>query len=394
MKIDPYQSQRAYERWKADVSTDIPGVTPENHRVIMQFLEDMERGLNVAAKHKKGGRGFLRLNTLRTKLVFLAKSIQEHFGADLLGVSEEQLHTLFGKMRNGTIVTRRGLPYRATGDYVKDFKTFWHWHMRVARKQGREVLDVCADLDDSYDKPPWVYLTEADVHALCRHARFHYRALLLFLFDTGIRSPTELVNVRVGDLGENCTTLHIRAETSKTFGRTINLLLCTDVLRDYVRERKPLPTAPLFPIHATVVNRYLRRLATRVLGDARTPSGGRYSDLTMYDLRHSSACYWLPRYKSESGLKYRFGWKESTMIHYYTELLGMRDTITHDDLLIVKASSSQPVAHPITESALLEEELRAVQNQMRTILQTIAMLSKEKTTSPERVPATPDHEQQ
>ena len=244
MKIDPYQSKQLYDRWKTRAVTGIAGVTQENHQVIMRFLGDMERGLNVAAKHKKGGRGYLRLNTLRTKLVFLAKSFDHHLGTSLLGVTEEQLHTFFGEMRNGTIRTRRGVPYRATGDYVKDFKTFWHWHMRVVRKQGREITDLCIDLDASCDKPPWVYLTEDQVQALCRHAKFAYRALLLFLYDSGIRSPTELLNVHVSDLGEHCTTVRIQEESSKTFGRTINLLLCSDVLREYLRERQPLPPTP------------------------------------------------------------------------------------------------------------------------------------------------------
>ena len=54
----------------------------------------------------------------------------------------------------------------------------------------------------------------------------------------------------------------------------------------------------------------------------------------MYDFRHISCCYWLPRYKSESALKYRFGWKKSEKIHYYSELLGMKDTIAEDDMLV------------------------------------------------------------
>jgi len=54
----------------------------------------------------------------------------------------------------------------------------------------------------------------------------------------------------------------------------------------------------------------------------------------MYDFRHCSCCYWLPRYKSESALKFRFGWKKSDKIHYYSEMLGMRDTIQEEDLLV------------------------------------------------------------
>ena len=90
----------------------------------------------------------------------------------------------------------------------------------------------------------------------------------------------------------------------------------------------------LFPISPASTNKYLKRLANRILGEKETPAGAKYSDLTMYDFRHISCCYWLPRYKSESALKYRFGWKKSEKIHYYSELLGMKDTIAEDDMLV------------------------------------------------------------
>jgi hypothetical protein len=69
------------------------------------------------------------------------------------------------------------------------------------------------------------------------------------------------------------------------------------------------------------------------LGDKPTKARGKGSELSLYDFRHSSACYWLPIYKSRSSLLYRFGWAKESQIHYYTELLGMRDTIAEEDLL-------------------------------------------------------------
>lgn len=281
-------------------------------------------------------------------------------------------------MRSGEIVRRDGREYQSTGDYVKAFKTFWHWHMRVRRKQGEVVPDICGDLDDSRAKAPWVYLTEEDVRTLCRHARFTQRALMLFLFDSGIRSPSELLNVRVNDLSDECATLRIRQETSKTFGRTIHLLLCPSVLREYIRERQLSATDYLFSFTPAVMNRYLRRLAIRVLGEGQTAGGSRYSELTLYDFRHASACYWLPRYKSESALKYRFGWKRTDMIHYYTELLGMRDTITREDLYLgeEKTELDQRLAKTEAEKHILEEELETMRNDMQAILRTVESLSR------------------
>ena len=33
-------------------------------------------------------------------------------------------------------------------------------------------------------------------------------------------------------------------------------------------------------------------------------------------------------------MKYRFGWRKSDKIHYYSEMLGMKDTIRQEDMLV------------------------------------------------------------
>ena len=85
------------------------------------------------------------------------------------------------------------------------------------------------------------------------------------------------------------------------------------------------------------------------------------SNLTMYDFRHCSCCYWLPRYKSESALKYRFGWKKSDKIHYYSELLGMKDTIREEDMLIdlTKTEIEKRLLMTERENEILKEKLQA-----------------------------------
>ena len=102
-------------------------------------------------------------------------------------------------------------------------------------------------------------------------------------------------------------------------------MLSYELLRNYLTENTFKSDDFIFPVNASVTNQYIKRLEERVLGK---------KGITMYDFRHNSCCYWLPRYKSESALKYRFGWKKSDKIHYYSELLGMKDTINEDDLFI------------------------------------------------------------
>jgi len=304
----------------------------------------MEMGLNVAVCTKKGSRSYVRLNS--------------------------QVHKFFTGMRNGTILKKDKKPYKSTADFVKIFKSFWHWWQKINKKQGIEILDITADLDTSYDKPEWVYLTEEQVKKLCENTTYKYKVFIMFLFDSGIRAPTELMNIKVSDLYNDCKEVNIRDEISKTFGRRIKLMICSDLVKGYIKSNKLKSDDYLFKINPTAVNQHLKRIAKRVLGDKKSPAGQRYSQLTMYDFRHCSCCYWLPRYKSESALKFRFGWKKSDKIYYYSELLGMRDTISEEDLLIDVTKTEIEKRLTITENQkqILQERVEALENQMKSIL--------------------------
>jgi len=274
-------------------------------------------------------------------------------------------------MRNGKIKRKDGKNYQSVVDYVKSFKAFWHWHMKVNKKKGIEVQDITVDLDTSKPKPRWVYLTEEEIRKLYDNAKPEYKVLIMFIFDTGIRSPTELINVRVSDFYENFKKLNIKGEIVKkgSFGRKINLMLCTDLLRQYIKDKRLQKNDQLFKISPPVVNRYLKRLAKRVLGEGVSLAGEKYSNLTMYDFRHCSCCYWLPRYKSESALKYRFGWKKSDKIHYYSELLGMKDTITEEDMLLdlTKTEIEKRLLKTEQKNEILKENLETHNSEVRKL---------------------------
>ncbi len=118
------------------------------------------------------------------------------------------------------------------------------------------------------------------------------------------------------------------------------------------------------------MNRYLKRLATRLFGDEVSQAGQKYSQLTLYDFRHCSCCYWLPRYKSESALKFRFGWKRSEKIHYYSEMLGMRDTISDEDLTdLNKTEIEKRLVKSENEKEVLIDRVQNLEKQMQQIMQ-------------------------
>lgn len=377
-KIDPYNTKEKYLKWKTKaLENGISGLTSANSQIIMQYLQDMEQGINVSTLNKKGARSHLRLRSLSIRIIFIAKTLQERLSLNLTEVEEPNLFSMFADMRTGVIKRKDGGTYKNAGDYVKDFKAFWHWHQKVNRKKGIEIKDITLDLDTSKDKPKWVYLTEEQVKLLCTNAEHKYEVLIWFLFDTGIRAPTELLNVKISDFFNDFKELNIREEISKTFGRRVKLMLCSSLIKSYVKQLNLKPDDYLFPSSYKNLNIVLKRLAKRVLGDGMSPAGQKYSELTMYDFRHNSCCYWLPRYKSESALKYRFGWKKSEKIHYYSELLGMRDTISQDDMLIdiTKTEIEQQLQKVIKEKELMQEELTTLQDQVKIIGQLVKRLS-------------------
>jgi len=373
MRIDPYNHKDKYLEWKEIVSKKgIPNVSEKNSKVILDFVFDMEFGLNVSTKSVKGARSYPRLNNLRQRMIFLSKKFEELYGVtDITQVGERELHSLFGGMRNGSIRRIDGKIYQDSANFVKVFKSFWHWYQKVNRKCGKDIADITVDLDASKDKPKWVYLTEEQISKLYGAVNLKYKAIIMFLFDTGIRSPTELVNTRISDLRNNYKELTIREEVSKTFGRRIKLMLCSKILKEYIEVNNLKEDDVLFPIKSNTVNKYLQKYAKKLFGEEKSLAGQKYSELTMYDFRHCSCCYWLPKYKSESALKYRFGWKKSDKIHYYSELLGMKDTINEDDMLIdvTKTEIEKQLQKSDKEKEILQDRLASVEMQLAQVME-------------------------
>lgn len=73
MKIDPYKHKERYLKWKERINNGIPDISKENSDLILRYVFDMERGINIASGSIKGPRGFNRLNTIKDRVI-LAES--------------------------------------------------------------------------------------------------------------------------------------------------------------------------------------------------------------------------------------------------------------------------------------------------------------------------------
>ncbi|MBT3577189.1 tyrosine-type recombinase/integrase [archaeon] len=372
MKVDPQKNKQRYFNWIEKIKGRIPDISKASSDIILKYILDMERGLNISKSSIKGARSYARLNNIRQRMVFIVKEFEERFNIkDIRVISEEQIFVFFNDMRNGKIQKKQGGIYKSVADYVKVFKSFWHWHIKVEKKKGSKIIDIAEDLDTSREKPKWVYLTEEQIKQLCDNAKYNYRMIIMFLYDSGVRSPSELINIKTSDFHKDFKEVEVRDEISKTFGRRIKLMFCSSMIKEYIKIMGIGPDDRVFDIKPTSVNKYLQRLAKKVLGDKMSLAGKKYSELTMYHFRHCSCCYWLPRYKSESSLKYRFGWKESDKIHYYSEFLGMVDTISEEDMLVdvTKTEIEQRLLKSENEKEVLLERVGMLEGQMKEILE-------------------------
>lgn len=358
-KLDPYNHQRLYEAWKENPHN--PNVSKINNSTIRQYLSDMEQGKNISRFSPKGARSYNRLNHLRQKVFFIAELLEKHEKLkDITKATENNLHNLFDGMRKGKIKRLDGNTYTCVGDYVKVFKAFWHWHQTAQGKTGKTIADITLELDTSVNKQPeFVYFTEDQFNDMIKIADEDMKVLMLFLFDTGMR-VTEMKNIKVSDFSNDFKEVNIRQETSKTFGRRIKLMMCSEIIRNYIKTMQIQKENFIFNLSPTIMNQRLNKIGKQILGK---------EELTLYDFRHSSACYWYPRYPNIQGLLYRFGWKKIEMAHYYARFLGMEDTITEENLLlgVTKTELEQEVKKQKRLIEKLSEAIKERNSQDATI---------------------------
>jgi len=337
MKIDLYNHESRYASWKENVlkngDTDL---TSKNSKLLMEYIFDMEAGRNTSIKSKKGARGYHRLNAVRQKVSKVFRMLEHRGISDVSKITDKDIQNLFNDMRNGAIKKEDGGKYKSAGDYVKAFKSFWHWYMKVNAIKGKVLLDITEYLDSSTEeKPKWVFLDENQTKELIKECSTQYQTFLEFQYDSGAR-PQESLSLRGKDISQENGAVYVNLskEISKSVGRKIKLLLCGRNVLQYIKDNNIGDNDLLFPLSADYINWQLKEVAKKIFKDKESKAGAKYSELSLYDFRHNSCCYWLTKYKNTAGLMYRFGWKQEKYIHYYSEFLGMKDTIRDEDLYV------------------------------------------------------------
>ena len=368
MKVDVYKREERFLSWKERVLEEgVPGISAENTNVFIQYILDMETGTNTATGSKKGGRSYPRLCNLAQRMTWILRMLEKRGVHDVRSCEEKVVVSLFADMDRGVVRTKTGERYHSVGDYAGVFKAFWHWWMKVNRKQGRVLPDITEDISTRSEKSSFVCVSKEDLEKLLPYFSEDEQVLLYFLFDSMIRAPTEVLSLQAGNIyereGEVWVT--IPDEVSKTFGRTLNLLYCGQAVVDHIRRKKLCPDDQLFSFKPWLLNRKLQQVAAQLFGEQRSHAQAEYfRKITLYDFRHSGAVHFRVLAKENPGcisldaLRHRGGWTGMKMLDYYTQFLGLDGKIDKQGILMKRDK------HHLEQEM---EQLRAELAEMRRV---------------------------
>lgn len=363
MKRDGYGFAEKWDAWKRDHFKSIKGIRKEDHALLIAYLKDMELGVNVSVD-VKGARGAGTLLNLAQHNLFFMK----HFRKPLLKLKKEDIALLEKEINEGKIVKSTGEKFRAFGNYIKDLKAFWNWMIRT----GRVKENILVYSSSRTDKPAWVYLTEEQIKTFFNNLRDpYYRAIAWFMYDSGAR-VTEANSIQIKHFSKDFKQVTIPEEAAKTFERTINLKLCSDLVRDYVNENKLQAEDFLFKKDLWTINKYLKDHCGKRFGKdnvSHPKAKGKYGNFTLYDIRHNSACFWLNRYPTHKDLMYRMGWKQSDKVDYYTGFLGQADKLSDADMIAV---TDKPKIY------LMEQQLNETNRKLAKLTEVLSLVMSSK----------------
>jgi len=265
-------------------------------------------------------------------------------------------------MESGKIEKQKGGEYRSVPDYAKCFKAFYHWLQKVERLRCVTLLDISEDVNTVQDENTFVYCEPELIEKMIPYFPIEEQVAIRVIKDILVRPPKELFNLKVSDIAPDYKEITIRAESSKTFERTVKILESSQALQEYVKLNNLKDDDYIFSFSYSMFNQRLKKVAVQLYGDRITRGGKRWGQFSMYDLRHIGACHLRKGYyKSKiDALMYRGGWTNLKMLNYYTKKIGMTDTIEENDLIIeADKSKVQKLEGEITSQAKLLKELQS-----------------------------------
>lgn len=290
-------------------------IPKQDKKDIVKFLKDMSIGKVNRGKKISEMRQIKVINLLKIPLNFFNKSIKK--------LSQKNIEKFEYALTSDKIKNFQNKPLSELTkiDIKVMLRAFLKWKLGEAK-----ALKLVGWLDTRAPKRTPNYLSEEEITKLYKSCKNNEeRFLIAILFDTGARAE-EIHNIRFEDIqmpknSENFVKLTLKAEYSKTNGRTISLYWknSLEAVREYLEERKQegiKSDEPVLKTDYNTMRQTLKRLGQRALKKS----------IHYHLFRHSSATFYAPKLNRQE-ICYRFGWAfASKMPDIYISRAGLENS--------------------------------------------------------------------
>ena len=375
-KIEIHTSGNGYKSRLNTLKHD-KEVIPENKKFIINFLHDAELGkTNHNRAKKKVGESRLR------KYISVLTRISEWFNKPFDKITLKDTEKVISNLEKGVYKKRKVIPIWKEGklvelkkittkqtfakdtilDFKKTIKKFFKWIFKEDPKKYAELTDWIETYEEVTEVPA---LSREEIEKMANSCDTKWRALIMFLFDSGTRIE-EALNIRIGDISKktsknsNTESYYVRIKHSKTKPRTISVPMCLRALDGWfsIHPDKDNLDVQLFPLTYGSVLKTLKTIGKKVLKKNVYP----------HLLRHSSATYYCTKL-NQYQLCYRYGWSmASRQPQRYIDREGIQEEET------VKKFTEDEVENLKRENKKLKEDMTNVNEQLGKLSEYLPIL--------------------
>lgn len=353
-KKDIYNHERTFNRWTSQLTSKYieGGLNKINSKLFTEYFIDLG---------KRKSAGYVNRNRSKIKSIFIG--LEKKGVKDIRKATMNQVEEYFFEWCKTHSV-----------DYAQRWNAFWSWYKTKNRREGIIVQEITLKLNDfgngNKKESSFVWLTKEEFDKFRSHFDKDKQLILLFCFDSIIRSPTELMSLKVENIyiKNDEVWLHIPEEISKTIGRKFNLVYSGDLILEYIKDKKP--DEYLFEFSPSMFNKEMQKIAKQLWKDKKSEGGEFYENITMYDLRHSGAIHYRQLFQKTGQsldlLRERGGWSDFKMINYYTKRLGLSGHISKEKMLLEEDRTKIEKKVEVMEKQI-EQLLVNIQNKKRKV---------------------------
>ena len=176
-KKDLFNHIRNFESWENSLTPEYieEGMTKANSKLFVEYM------LFLGKRHSKG---YAYRNLTKIRSIF--KGLQISGVNDISKIKEKQVNDYFEEWCKTHSI-----------DYVRRFVAFWNWNRKENRKKGIVIQEIeinALDFNQNSKESIFVWFSKEEFDKIRTYFDEDKQTILLFIFDSIIRAPTELAS--------------------------------------------------------------------------------------------------------------------------------------------------------------------------------------------------------